>query len=119
MTLHWTDFPDAPAVGAVLFSLADLVEGAVLSREVDGYPVLALLQAGVPRVYVNACPHQFLPLDHHGDRLLSEDGRHLMCSNHSALFRASDGVGTAGEGVGCALSAVPVVIDAGNVLIGG
>lgn len=97
-------------MGASLFDLTDIPEGGVLSKVVAGFPVLALMVDGVPRVFVNACPHQFLPLDHHGDNILSADGRHLLCTNHSAVFRAFDGEGTAGEGLDCRLSQVPVVL---------
>lgn len=117
MDLHWSDFPDAPQVGAFLFALGDIPEGGVLSRVVDGFPVLAMMVGGLPKVFVNACPHQFLPLDHHGDQLLSEDGEHLLCTNHSAKFRARDGEGIAGEGLGCRLSVVPVVVRGKDVVV--
>lgn len=108
MTLHWSEFPDAPLPGAFLFDSDEVIDGQVLSREIAGFPFLAVTLDGRVHVYVNACPHQFLPLDHRGASILSADARHLICSNHSAVFRATDGVGVGGEGVGCALSEVPV-----------
>jgi nitrite reductase/ring-hydroxylating ferredoxin subunit len=118
MSLAWTDFPDAPALGASLCQAADLPETGVLSLQLDGYPVLLLRLGGTLRAYVNACPHQFLPLDHHGDNLLSADGKHLLCTNHAAVFRADDGIGIEGEGLNCALSPIPVVVVAGQIVIG-
>lgn len=118
MQLDWTDFPDAPEMGAFLCALADIPKGRVLSKSVNGFGFLALVIDGTPRAYVNACPHQFLPLDQKGNNLLSADGLHLLCTNHSAVFRAMDGQGTAGEGLDCALSAIPVYTENGALLVG-
>ena len=61
--------------------------------------------------YVNACPHQYLPLDHRGSNVLSADGAVLRCTNHSAGFRVRDGVGVEGLGQDCVLDAIPIVVD--------
>ncbi len=117
MHLDWTDFPDAPERGAFLCDLADIPDNGVLSKDLGGYPILVLLVDGAPRAYVNACPHQFLPLDQRSNKLRSADGLHLLCSNHTAIFRADDGMGTAGEGEGCQLSLIPTTVIDGAVHI--
>ena len=117
MNLDWTDFPDAPELGAFLCELTEIPKGVVLSKVVEGFPILALYVDQTPQVFVNACPHQFLPLDQRDGELLSNDGRHLMCTNHQAMFRVSDGQGTAGEGLGCRLSLIPSVIIDNNLYI--
>jgi len=119
MTLNWSDFPDAPASGTVLCPVDVLASDRVVSDMVNGFPYLGLLVDGMPRVYVNACPHQFLPLDHRSDALLSADGRHFLCTNHAAVFRVEDGAGTGGEGIGCTLSAVPVTVRGDMVVVSG
>ncbi len=67
--------------------------------------------AGTLAAYVNACPHQYLPLDHRGANVLSADGTVLRCTNHSAGFRVEDGIGVEGLGLNCALDAIPIVVD--------
>jgi len=119
MTLDWTDFPHAPAPGTVLCQFAAVAEGALLSLELNGFPVLVIARDGVVHAYVNACPHQFLPLDLRGADILSADGAHLLCTNHTAMFRIETGAGVAGEGLGCALSLIPVVVEGENVVIAG
>ena len=73
---------------------------------------------GGPRAYVNACPHQYLPLDFHGPEVLSGDGMRLICSAHQACFGAADGsllCGPADEG----LEPVPIREAGGMLFIGG
>lgn len=108
MQLNWTDFPDAPDAGAFLCGLGEIPEGGVLSKSINGFGFLALLVGGSARVFVNACPHQFLPLDQRQEQVLSADGLQLLCSNHSAAFSVQDGRGIAGEGLGCRLSLIPI-----------
>lgn len=110
----WRSYASAPAIGAAVMAARDLSGPAPVM--VDGFPLIVLRVAGAPRAYVNACPHQFLPLDHHGPGIVSEDGARLMCSVHGAEFRAEDGAGVAGPGLGCALDPVPVHEDAGGMI---
>ena len=119
MMLDWTDFPDAPAPGGKLCDQAMVPASGILSLDLAGFPVLIANFDNRLMAYVNACPHQFLPLDLRKNDILSTDGQHLMCSNHTALFRIADGVGVAGEGLGCRLSVIPTEIRDGGVFIAG
>ncbi|MFT7026549.1 MAG: nitrite reductase/ring-hydroxylating ferredoxin subunit [Paracoccaceae bacterium] len=113
----WRDYPGAPADGAPVIPLAD-VEGAT-PVTIGDFGLIVVRAVDAARAFVNACPHQFLPLDHHGPRILSEDGTRLMCTVHGAQYALADGEGVAGHGLGCALDAVPVHVDAaGMVRIG-
>ena len=113
----WRSYGSAPAIGAAVMRGADLTGPTPLM--VGDFPLIVLRIGGAPRAYVNACPHQFLPLDHHGAGIVSADGSRLMCSVHGAQFRAEDGAGVAGPGLGCALDPVPVHEDAqGMIRIG-
>jgi nitrite reductase/ring-hydroxylating ferredoxin subunit len=87
--------------------------------EIDGFPILLLRQGDALRVYVNACPHQFLPLDHKGNRLLSEDGKIIRCTSHGAGFSVATGEGIEGHGIGECLDAIPVEITGDAVVIAG
>jgi nitrite reductase/ring-hydroxylating ferredoxin subunit len=70
------------------------------------------------QAFVNACPHQYLPLDHRGNSILSADGAVIRCTNHGAGFCVSTGHGVEGLGIDQKLDAVPVRIDElGRVVI--
>ena len=117
MDLDWTDFPDAPQAGAFLCELGEIPHKGVLSKTLNGFPFLVVLAKGAPLAFVNACPHQFLPLDQRSEKILSADGLHFLCSNHAASFRIKDGQGTEGEGIGCQLAAIPATLRGTQIFI--
>jgi nitrite reductase/ring-hydroxylating ferredoxin subunit len=110
----WRSYASTPAIGAAVMRGADL--DAPTPVMVGDFPLIVLRTGGGLRAYVNACPHQFLPLDHHGNAIVSADGSRLMCTVHGAQFTAEDGAGVAGPGLGCALEPVPVHEDAGGMI---
>lgn len=118
MITDWRDFPGAPPPGSVLIHVGNLDPGRALhSLRIADFPVL-LLASGVGfRAFVNACPHQFLPLDHRSASILSADGEVLRCSNHSAGFSAHDGQGIDGHGQGVCLAPVPLRLRADGALV--
>ena len=115
--MAWTDYSTAPAAGTPICK-ADEVRG-VLSLTVNtargSFPLLVVRLGDGVRAYVNACPHQYLPLDYRGDQLLSADGTKLMCTAHGACFDIH--TGGAIEGADCGLDQVPVAVVDGNVFI--
>ncbi|QDA35984.1 Rieske 2Fe-2S domain-containing protein (plasmid) [Paracoccus liaowanqingii] len=117
--MAWTDYASAPAPGTPVCP-ADQVD-RVLSLTVAGpagaFPLLVLRAGGGLRAFVNACPHQYLPLDHRRDRIVSACGTMLMCSAHGARFDAA--TGAAVGGAECGLDPVPVVVRGGLVVIAG
>lgn len=116
-TENWRTYRGAPEEGTALAAETDLAEGATLTGVLGGFPFLLARTGGVVRAYVNACPHQYLPLDHKGDRLLSADGAVIRCTNHSAGFDAATGEGVEGLGLGCALDPIPVSVIDGEIRI--
>ena len=117
MSDAWKDYPGAPAPGAVIGPLTIAVEGQATCVEVGAFPLVLLRKAGSVRAFVNACPHQYLPLNYKGDRLLSSDGTVLRCTNHSAGFDASTGEGVEGLGLGACLDPVPVAVTADQMIV--
>ena len=117
--MAWTDYFSAPAPGTPVCDAAQVGDVLSLSVTTDrgAFPMLVLRAGGALRAYVNACPHQYLPLDYRGDRLVSADGTMLMCSAHGARFDILTGAAVAGAD--CGLDAVPVRIVEGMVVIGG
>lgn len=77
---------DPPLEGVVLARVHELADGGTLSLEMDGgLPVLLVRSKGMIRAFVNACPHQDLPLDYRGPDVLSADGMTIRCTNHERL----------------------------------
>ena len=115
--MAWTDYSSAPAPGTRICEAARLNGVLSLSVKTDkgAFPMLVVRVGDNLRAYVNACPHQYLPLDYRGDQLLSADGRRLMCTAHGASFDIL--TGDTIEGADCGLDAVPVEIRDGMVVI--
>jgi nitrite reductase/ring-hydroxylating ferredoxin subunit len=58
------------------------------------------------------------PLDFVRDQFLSDDGSHLMCYTHGALYEFGSGLCIAGPCKGESLYRLPVRVDHGEVLVG-
>ncbi len=123
MTQEWLNYRSAPAPGTRIIRQEEVptesVIGVTVKSEKGDFPLLLVRLKGECLAYVNACPHQYLPLDQRGKRILSQDSELLRCSNHDATFSARTGEGVGGFGKGCALDPVPVSVDEeGWLLIG-
>jgi nitrite reductase/ring-hydroxylating ferredoxin subunit len=68
-----------------------------------------------PAAYENTCPHVPIPLDRDGESLLSEDGRHLVCNNHGALFERETGLCVSGPCAGERLRPIPIAPEGEGV----
>ena len=93
---------------------------ARLSDDAEGRPREALVlldEAGEARAYVNRCRHLPIPLDGGSRVLLTQDGSHLRCGTHGALYRLHDGECVLGPCVGLRLEALPIVIRDGWVVL--
>ncbi|MCT7378301.1 Rieske (2Fe-2S) protein [Chelativorans salis] len=118
MNDNWKRYPKPPAEGTAICASSNVPEGGTYSIEVDGFPVLLARDNERLVAYVNACPHQFLPLDHRSSSVLSSDGRILRCTNHQAGFDLATGQGVDGFGAGCALDPIPIRENGdGNVVV--
>jgi len=67
--------------------------------------------------YLNSCPHTGGPLDWLPDQFLNLDKDYIQCATHDALFKLHDGECVAGPCKGDSLAAVPVIIEAGDVVM--
>ncbi len=123
MTAAWQQYRSAPPLDTRVTPAGALPDRGHLSLTVESergrFPLLVVrLADGTLIAYVNACPHQYLPLDQRGERLLSEDGERLRCTNHDAAFATRTGEGIGGHGLGCALDPVPVRLEDDWLVIG-
>ena len=64
--------------------------------------------AGAWRAYHNECRHRALPLDIGANSPMADDGEHLLCHQHGALYRPSDGMCVVGPCAGESLASVDV-----------
>ena len=103
----------------LLCHLAELADpgskGVTLEYDARTLRLIVVRQGGAVRAYLNSCPHTGGPLDWVPDQFLSADGRHIQCATHAALFRWEDGMCVAGPCAGDVLTALPVVVEAGEV----
>ncbi|AUH34568.1 Rieske (2Fe-2S) protein [Paracoccus tegillarcae] len=116
--MAWTDYSSAPKPGTRVAALAD-IQGAttqMLVTDRGEFPMLLVRVGTKIHAYVNACPHQYLPLDYRGPQILTADGARLMCTGHGAQFEAATGEPL--SGADCALDRVPLVIKDEAILIG-
>ncbi|MFC7704801.1 Rieske (2Fe-2S) protein [Plastorhodobacter daqingensis] len=114
--MAWTDYASAPPPGTVICAATGLAGARCLEvvSPAGRFPLILVATAQGPRAYVNACPHQFLPLNYRSDTVLSADGTRLLCSAHGARFDA--GTGAAPDGPG--LDPVPIEERDGMICIG-
>lgn len=84
-----------------------------LQRDEHGRPREALVlldERGEVRAYLNRCEHLPIPLDGGSREFLSEDGSHLRCGTHGALFRREDGLCVVGPCKDESLLSLPIRI---------
>lgn len=115
---NWKSLSGAPAPGRVICHRDDIPDGGSLCLRLEDFPVVTLRNNESVKAFVNACPHQYLPLDHKGSKLLSVDGKVIRCTSHGAGFSTDSGEGVEGLGLGSSLDAIPVkVTESGEVVI--
>ena len=72
------------------------------------------------RVFANVCRHQAIPLDARApdpdSGVMTDDGRHLLCHAHGAIYRPSDGLCTSGPCMGAHLARVTARLE-GDALV--
>ena len=67
--------------------------------------------------YINSCPHIGAPLDIRPGKFLSSDKKHILCSNHGALFEINTGYCVFGPCQGKYLEPVETMIEGKSVII--
>lgn len=116
MSEVWRSYRSAPPAGTRILQAADIGRSKSRCVSVESangrFPLVMVRDGeGMLHAYVNACPHQYLPLDGRGENILSRDGGLLICTSHQATFRVDNGEGISGPAQGEALDPVPVEED--------
>lgn len=108
--------------GRVIARVEDLAPGSVKKfwlicqkYRVDGF---LINYQGQFHAYVNRCRHMTTPLDFVRYQFFTEDGHHLICLTHGALYDPVSGICLEGPCKGLSLYRLPVRIDQGTVLVG-
>jgi nitrite reductase/ring-hydroxylating ferredoxin subunit len=83
----------------------------------EAFPVMLLRTGAGVVAYHNCCPHFSLPLNYEPDIFHIFDGETLMCAHHTAMFKIATGECFDGPCAGAKLTAVPVVVEGGTVVI--
>lgn len=110
------------AGGRVIASVQEMVPGTVKKFWLicDKYRVSCFLinyQGGF-HAYVNSCRHLITPLDFVRYQFFTEDGRHLVCLTHGALYEPDTGMCVAGPCEGLYLHALPVSVESDEIVVG-
>jgi len=100
------------AVERGTFVRIDLPAAVVLADGTRAASVLVGRASGVLRAYANVCRHQAIPLDARAEDELAgamaDDGVHLLCRSHGAIYRPDDGMCVSGPCLGAHLLAIAV-----------
>lgn len=91
--------------------------GMTVSQDGRVHDVFVVRSGEQVFAYLNSCPHTGGPLDWVPDQFLNIDKDSIQCATHAALFRLQDGECTAGPCKGERLAAVPVSVEAGEVVL--
>jgi nitrite reductase/ring-hydroxylating ferredoxin subunit len=83
-------------------------------RTVDGF---VINHQGYFYAYVNRCAHVGTPLDLWPNEFFTEDGCHLICATHGAVYRPDTGECIAGPCPGAFLTRLPVALDGENLVV--
>jgi nitrite reductase/ring-hydroxylating ferredoxin subunit len=111
-----------PSVAALIpvARTADLVPGRTRKfalqcngREIEAFVVN---HGGAFYAYVNRCCHIPMTMDWVENQFLTEDGAHIQCATHGALYEPDSGECVAGPPLGQCLTAVPLVVRDGMIL---
>jgi len=72
---------------------------------------------GRHHAYVNRCPHAGTPLDWWPNEFLTEDGRHLICATHGAVFAPDTGTCVEGPCPGARLQTLAVAREGESLVV--
>ena len=89
----------------------------VLGETSDRLDVLVVQTAQGRHAYINACPHQFIPLETFPDWVFTDDKQHLVCSGHGALFVPDSGFCVEGPCEGDSLQSLNIVERDGAIYL--
>jgi nitrite reductase/ring-hydroxylating ferredoxin subunit len=107
-----------PPAGSVVCALAEVADGN--SRVVtfaDGFELIVVRTGDAVFGYVNECKHLQVGLNLLDDHACETNAGTILCQYHYATYRFEDGYCIAGPAQGDSLTAVPLTVRAGSIVI--
>ena len=104
----------------VLCCFDDLPDNSSRGLSLDGdrcMEIFIVRRGSRVYAYHNRCPHTGGPLDWQPDQFLNLERTLIQCATHAAQFRIDDGVCVAGPCTGAWLTALPVTVIDGVVVL--
>lgn len=83
-------------------------------QTVEGFVVN---HAGRFYAYVNRCAHAGTTLDWWPNEFFTEDGRHLICATHGAIYLPNTGLCVGGPCPGASLTPLPVAREGETLIV--
>jgi nitrite reductase/ring-hydroxylating ferredoxin subunit len=80
----------------------------VVDKEGENTEIFVVHKSGKFTGWLNHCPHKGMPLEWQPDDFLDDEGEHIICATHGALFDIEDGSCLGGPCRGQGLSPVPL-----------
>ena len=115
----WRSERKPPPPGTDVCALADVVEGksrvVPFGRGWPGVEVIVVREGDRVYGYINECAHMAVPLNLLDDFGVATNAHRMLCDHHYATF--SDGYCLEGPCQGESLTAVPLAVRAGRVVI--
>lgn len=119
--MKWSDHPNAPARGTRLCALDGLADGIGTAFDFGSekpFRLFVVRRGNRVWAYVNACAHFGIELNPgRNHTFLTPDGTAIRCQHHGALYAIEDGRCLKGECGGDGLTAIPVAMRGGFVII--
>ena len=105
----------------IFCTIADLVEEKSLGFDVkvNGkvHRFLAVKKNSCLRVFYNTCPHIGAPLNILPNKFLDSEKKHILCSNHGALFNLEDGYCIKGPCIKKSLTPAKFEVEDGRLFV--
>ena len=92
-------------------------KGFEITSGEDSLSLFVVHRDGEFHAYRNSCPHTGASLEWQEDRFLDQGNDFIQCSTHDALFEIRTGLCIAGPCVGDSLTALPVELDQGDIVV--
>jgi nitrite reductase/ring-hydroxylating ferredoxin subunit len=109
-----------PPPGSVVCALAEVADGK--SRVVtfaDGFELIVVRTGDAVFGYANECKHLQVGLNLLDDHACETNAGTILCQYHYATYRFEDGYCIAGPAQGDSLTAVPLAVRSGRIVIAG
>jgi nitrite reductase/ring-hydroxylating ferredoxin subunit len=66
--------------------------GFSLTLESGPLDLFVVCNKGEYRAWLNSCPHRGTPLEWTPDDFLDDEGKHIVCATHGAIFDINNGI---------------------------